>query len=183
MHAIEARVHPNREQSFGMVPMPSKRRVFVLQRRRIQLIHDRPDLSRNMITGDLLLEATAQHIELRDDRFAKTRRRIDRYSTTRLPAFRALQPNFVHIFRSHSRSVLSTILNNPLNTAEGYGSRAGNKRLRYENAYASLKECMTTLRWAMGSGYLGDETPLLNELDCVAASLWRLTQSRVCLPR
>ena len=177
MHAIEARVHPNREQSFGMVPMPSKRRVFVLQRRRIQLIHDRPDLSRNMITGDLLLEATAQHIELRDDRFAKTRRRIDRYSTTRLPAFRALQPNFVHIFRSHSRSVLSTILNNPLNLAEGHGSRGGNKRLRYENAFGSLREVWASLETAEALEYIEQPNDVMNQLDRVAAGLWPLTRS------
>ena len=63
------------------------------------------------------------------------------------------------------------------NLAEGHGSRGGNKRLRYENAFGSLREVWASLECAEALEYIEHQNDVMNQLDRVAAGLWPLTRS------
>ncbi len=66
-----------------------------------------------------------------------------------------------------------------LNLAEGDGSTNGNRKVRFELAYASLKETQMALQVAVVFGYIGPlDAELERGLDGVAASLWRLMNPR-----
>jgi four helix bundle protein len=52
--------------------------------------------------------------------------------------------------RQLERSSVSVVLN----VAEGYGARAGNKRLRYETALGSARETLANLEVGVAVGYV-----------------------------
>lgn len=58
---------------------------------------------------------------------------------------------------SQLRRALSSV---PLNLAEGFGTEAGNARLRFETARGSLYEARAGFRVAVAWGYLSEETVL-----------------------
>ena len=60
--------------------------------------------------------------------------------------------------------------------AEGHGSPGGNKRLRYENAFGSLREVWASLECAEALEYIEQPNDVMNRLDRVAAGLWPLTR-------
>ena len=66
-----------------------------------------------------------------------------------------------------------------LNLAEGNASSRGNRRARLESSYASLKETIMGLQVGLAFGYIASPDPaLLDALDHIAASTWRLMHPR-----
>ena len=66
-----------------------------------------------------------------------------------------------------------------LNLAEGNASTKGNRKARFESAYASLKETQMALQVAVIFGYIRPlDADLARGLDGVAARLWRLIHPR-----
>ena len=62
-----------------------------------------------------------------------------------------------------------------LNQAEGWASQKGNRRARFSNAFASLKETQMTLQLAVAMGYIAPLThEIADGLDHVAAQSWLL---------
>jgi four helix bundle protein len=74
---------------------------------------------------------------------------------------------------SQIRRALSSVA---LNVAEGFGSAAGNARLRFESARGSLYEGQAGLRVGVAWGYLSSEqcAPLLSAMDQIGARLFGL---------
>jgi len=68
------------------------------------------------------------------------------------------------------RRALSSVA---LNTAEGFGNRAGNSRLRFESAKGSLYEAEAGLRVAVAWGHGSAEAlaPVLEAMDSLGARL------------
>ncbi len=62
-----------------------------------------------------------------------------------------------------------------LNTAEGVGSQAGNERARFRDAHASTHETRAALDVAEVWGYVEIDAQLRDDLDRIAATLYRLT--------
>ncbi len=64
-----------------------------------------------------------------------------------------------------------------LNLAEGRGTRAGNRRLRFETALGSATEASSALEVAVAWGYVATEDVVEAELqlDRARALLWKLT--------
>lgn len=61
-----------------------------------------------------------------------------------------------------------------LNIAEGSGSRAGNRRLRYENALSSVREALATLEYSAAAGYIEPVgEPLLTSFNHIIGVLVR----------
>ena len=72
------------------------------------------------------------------------------------------------------RRAASSVL---LNLAEGSGSSGGNRRLRYQNALGSARECQAALHAACALGYVATIDPPVSEgLREVIASLVKLTR-------
>ena len=65
-----------------------------------------------------------------------------------------------------------------LNLSEGFGSAAGNARLRFESARGSLYEAQAGLRVAVAWGYLSarDCAPVLEAIDRLRARVFRLSR-------
>ena len=63
-----------------------------------------------------------------------------------------------------------------LNLNEGAGSQRGNRRVRYENACGSAKESRGCYEVAAGFGYVEIDPALVDRLDRVAATTWRLAR-------
>ena len=61
-----------------------------------------------------------------------------------------------------------------LNLSEGAGSRRGNRRLRFENAGGSAKESRSAYEVAGAFGYVEIDLALVDRLDRIAATMWRL---------
>jgi four helix bundle protein len=63
-----------------------------------------------------------------------------------------------------------------LNIAEGFGSAAGNQRLRFQSARGSLYEAQAGLRMAVAWRYLSaaDTTPALAALDHLGGRIYGL---------
>jgi four helix bundle protein len=76
---------------------------------------------------------------------------------------------------SQVRRALSSVA---LNLAEGFGSAAGNARLRFESARGSLYEARAGLRVAVAWGYFStaDAAPVLGVLDRLGARVYGLTR-------
>ena len=76
---------------------------------------------------------------------------------------------------SQIRRALSSI---GLNTAEGFGSAAGNGRVRFETARGSLYEAQAALRIAIAWGYFTNEkaVPTLATLDRLGRRLYGLAK-------
>ena len=74
---------------------------------------------------------------------------------------------------SQIRRALSSVA---LNVSEGFGSAAGNARLRFESARGSLYETQAGLRVAVAWGYLSadDCAPALAAIDRVGARVFGL---------
>ena len=69
------------------------------------------------------------------------------------------------------RRALSSVA---LNLNEGAGSQRGNRRLRYENACGSAKESRACYEVAGAFGYVALDALLVDRLDRIAATAWRL---------
>jgi four helix bundle protein len=66
-----------------------------------------------------------------------------------------------------------------LNIAEGSTARGGNKTLRYSTALGSARETQAAIRIAAALGYsAGDHAVILDQLDHIAAVLWKITAPR-----
>ena len=63
-----------------------------------------------------------------------------------------------------------------LNSSEGAGSQRGNRRLRFENACGSAKESRSAYEVAAAFGYVLLDTALVDRLDRIAATTWKLTR-------
>jgi four helix bundle protein len=63
-----------------------------------------------------------------------------------------------------------------LNVAEGFGTQAGNARLRFRTARGSAYEVQAALKLAAAWGYVAAEdcAAVVGELDRLAARLWGL---------
>jgi len=76
---------------------------------------------------------------------------------------------------SQIRRALSSV---GLNLSEGFGSAAGNGRLRFESARGSLYEAQAGLRVAVAWGYLSaqDCAPVLEAIDRLGARVFGLSR-------
>ena len=63
-----------------------------------------------------------------------------------------------------------------LNLNEGAGSQRGNRRLRFENACGSSKESRGCYEVAGAFGYVEIDVALIDRLDRIAATTWRLAR-------
>ena len=61
-----------------------------------------------------------------------------------------------------------------LNAAEGWGSDGGHKRERYRTALGSAKETRSCIDVAKALGYVDADAVLVDRLDRIAATLYRL---------
>ena len=71
------------------------------------------------------------------------------------------------------RRALSSVA---LNLSEGAGSQRGNRRLRFENACGSAKESRGCYEVAGAFGYVVLDGALVDRLDRIAATTWRLAR-------
>ena len=62
-----------------------------------------------------------------------------------------------------------------LNTSEACGNSGGNRRLRFHTALGSAKETRSCLDVADALGYVAIDTELVDRLDRIAATLFRLS--------
>ena len=76
---------------------------------------------------------------------------------------------------SQIRRALSSV---GLNLSEGFGSAAGNARLRFQSARGSLYEAQAGLRVAVAWGYLSarDCAPVLEAIDRLGARVFGLSR-------
>jgi four helix bundle protein len=76
---------------------------------------------------------------------------------------------------SQIRRALSCVA---LNLSEGFGSQAGNARLRFESARGSLYEAQAGIRVAIAWGYLSppDGVPALEALDRLGGRVFGLSR-------
>lgn len=76
---------------------------------------------------------------------------------------------------SQIRRALSSVA---LNVAEGFGTAAGNSRLRFESARGSLYETQAGLRVAIAWGYLSAEeaAPMLEAVDRLGGRVFGLAR-------
>lgn len=65
--------------------------------------------------------------------------------------------------RDQARQLRRSMTSVVLNLAEGYGSRGGTKRARYENALGSARETLANLEVAEAIGYVGPLEPVVRE--------------------
>jgi four helix bundle protein len=160
--------------------MSPQGRVLLLKCPRVDPLDDLPDLPREVISWHLLFEASEQRIALSNLARSKPWSGIWwRYPST-FVAFGDRQQTVVHSPRSHARSSVSIILNNPLNVAEGR-SRAGRDRTHlFRIAAGSASEVAAALDVAQAFGYLSSELcePSRKLLDRQRALLWGLTHPR-----
>ena len=63
-----------------------------------------------------------------------------------------------------------------LNIAEGAGPRNGNSRLRFRTAFGSTRETRAALELAAAFGYVERDEQVLDALDRIAATLFRLAE-------
>ena len=63
-----------------------------------------------------------------------------------------------------------------LNTAEGCSASAGNERARYLTALGSTRETRAALLVADAFGYVAVDATLLDKLDRIAATLYKVTR-------
>ena len=69
------------------------------------------------------------------------------------------------------RRALSSVA---LNLSEGAGSQRGNRRLRFETACGSAKESRSAYEVAGAFGYVAVDAGLVDRLDRIAATMYRL---------
>ncbi|NNF43417.1 MAG: four helix bundle protein [Phycisphaerales bacterium] len=65
-----------------------------------------------------------------------------------------------------------------LNTGEGMGARAGARRQAYSVALRETRECMAAIDVAERWGYAERDEAMVDRLDKIAATLYRLTATR-----
>lgn len=63
-----------------------------------------------------------------------------------------------------------------LNLNEGVGSQRGNRRLRFETACGSAKESRSAYEVAAAFGYIALDAALVDRLDRIATTAWRLAR-------
>jgi four helix bundle protein len=63
-----------------------------------------------------------------------------------------------------------------LNVSEGAGTKRGNRRLRFETACGSAKESGSAYQVAGAFGYVAVDEALVDRLDRIAATAWRLAR-------
>jgi len=79
---------------------------------------------------------------------------------------RPLADQIARFDRDHARQLRRSSMSVPLNVAEGSGSRAGRRRLRYDDALGSARETLANLEAAQAVGYLRHiDSQLRNRLD------------------
>ena len=71
------------------------------------------------------------------------------------------------------RRALSSVA---LNLSEGAGSQRGNRRLRFETACGSAKESRSAYEVAAAFGWVALDVALVDRLDRIAATTWRLAR-------
>jgi four helix bundle protein len=86
------------------------------------------------------------------------------------PVLRQIGRHDVDLARQLRRAPTSVALN----TAEGYGSADGHKRLRCRTALGSAQEVKACLDVARALAYLDDADDLRGRFDLIAATLYRL---------
>jgi len=69
------------------------------------------------------------------------------------------------------RRALSSVA---LNLNEGVGNHRGNRRLRFESACGSAKESRSAYEVAAAFGYVALDAALVDRLDRIAATMYRL---------
>ena len=69
------------------------------------------------------------------------------------------------------RRALSSVA---LNLSEGSGNQRGNRRLRFETACGSAKESRSAYEVAAAFGYVALDDRLVDRLDRIAATMYRL---------
>ena len=84
---------------------------------------------------------------------------------------RVHDPNLATQLRRSAQSVA-------LNTAEGMASQGGNRRQAYSVAAREAKECMAAIDVAARWGYTTAEPAVIDRLDKIVATMWRLTMPR-----
>jgi four helix bundle protein len=76
---------------------------------------------------------------------------------------------------SQLRRAISSVV---LNLAEGFGTAAGNSRLRFETARGSLNEAQAGIRVAVAWGYVSDAAagPVLESMNCLGGRVFGLVR-------
>ena len=89
-----------------------------------------------------------------------------------VPVIRAIEKHDRSLADQLRRALASVALN--LN--EGAGNRRGNRRVRYETACGSAKESRGCYEVAVAFGYVTIDAALVDRLDRIAATTWRLAR-------
>ena len=88
---------------------------------------------------------------------------------------RPLADQVARFDRDLARQLRRASMSVPLNVAEGSGSRAGRRRLRYEDALGSARETLAGLEAAEAVGYIGGvDAELRRRFDHIIGTLVRL---------
>ena len=90
------------------------------------------------------------------------------------PVMRRIAEQDADLARQMRRAASSVALN--LN--EGVGNDAGNRRLRFRTALGSAKETRACLEVADALGYFEADPALIDRLDRIAATLFKLSHAR-----
>jgi len=88
------------------------------------------------------------------------------------PVLRAIAKRNASLADQMRRALASVALN----LSEGAGSRGGNRRLRFENACGSAKESRSCYEVAGALEYVVVDPVLVDRLDRIAATTWRLAR-------
>ena len=86
-----------------------------------------------------------------------------------------LTPRIAHHDPDLARQIRRAGASMALNTAEGMGVSGGNERLRFRTALGSTQEVRAGLDVAEVYGYIEVDAQLRDDLDRIAATLYRLT--------
>ena len=88
------------------------------------------------------------------------------------PAVQAVASHDPDLGRQLRRAASSIVLN----IAEGAGPRNGNSRLGFRTAFGSTRETRAALELAAAFGYVERDEQVLDALDRIAATLFRLAE-------
>ena len=86
----------------------------------------------------------------------------------------------LRVIEDHDRSLADqlrrALASVALHTGEGAGSRRGNRRSRFETACRSAKESRCAYETAGAFGYVEVDAALVDRLDRIAATTWKLSR-------
>ena len=101
--------------------------------------------------------------------------RIYRVTIEMVREVRPLADQVARFDRDLARQLRRASMSVPLNVAEKNGSRAGRRRLRYEDALGSARETLAGLQAAEAVGYIGGvDAELRRRFDHIIGTLVRL---------